>query len=153
MGSDPAALLDQLCSGLTGDRAAALRHAHALIRSALPSGYEEVVTGKMISWVVPLATYPMTYNKQPLPLASLAAQKNHNALYLMDPYLSAERAAAFERAYAASGKKLDMGKSCLRFRSIAELDEAAIRNAIAAVPVAKFIADYEASRSGSAPSA
>jgi hypothetical protein len=153
VGSDPAALLDQLCSGLSEDRAAAMRHVHALIRWALPAGYEEVVMGKMISWVIPLATYPKTYNKQPLPLASLAAQKTYNALYLMGLYLSAERAAAFEQAYAAAGKKLDMGTSCLRFRSIAQLDDGAIRDAIAVVPVATYITDYEAARSGASSSA
>jgi hypothetical protein len=152
MGSDTAALLDQLCSGLADERAAALRHVLSLVRSALPDGYEEVPTGRMVSWVIPLSTYPKTYNRQPLVLASLAAQKNHNALYLMGLYLSPERAKAFEQAYASAGKRLDMGKSCLRFSTVDDLDDAAIRDAIAAVPVATYVADYEASRSATSSS-
>ena len=111
------------------------------------------MSGKMIVWQVPLSRYPKTYNKQPLQLAALAAQKNHNALYLMCHYASPRRAAAFEEAYRIAGKKLDMGKSCLRFRGPEDLCDEAIAQAIAAVPVETFIADYEAARSGASSSA
>jgi hypothetical protein len=137
---------EALLAGLPPDRAEALAHARQLVNDALPPGYGEGVAGKMIVWTVPLERYPDTYNKQPLQLAALAAQKNHNALYLMGLYLSEERVREFEQAYAAAGKKLDMGKSCLRFRHADELCDAAVRAAIAAVPVETYIRGYEAAR-------
>ena len=140
--SSPEALL----AGLPPDRAAAIAHARDLVNSALPPGYEESVQGKMIVWSVPLKRFPDTYNKQPLQLAALAAQKSHNALYLMCSYMSEERTRELRRAYAAAGKKLDMGKSCLRFRRADELCDEAITDAIAAVPVETYIRDYEAAR-------
>jgi hypothetical protein len=137
---------EALLAGLPPDRAETLAHARKLVNDALPPGYEEGVAGKMIVWSVPLERYPDTYNKQPLQLAALAAQKNHNALYLVGAYLSPERTQALAQAYAAAGKKLDMGKSCLRFRTIADLCDQAVSAAISAVPVETFIRDYEAAR-------
>lgn len=116
------------------------------MNGALPPGYRESVQGKMIVWAIPLDRYPDTYNKQPLQLAALAAQKNHNALYLMGLYMSPERTRRFEDACRAAGKTLDMGKSCVRFRSAEDLCDEAVREAIAAVPVETYIADYEAAR-------
>ena len=137
---------EALLAGLPPERADALAHARRLVNDALPPGYEENVAGKMIVWSIPLERYPNTYNKQPLQLAALAVQKNYNALYLMGVYQSAERTAALQQAFATAGKKLDMGKSCLRFRSTDELCDAAVREAIAAVPVETYIRDYEAAR-------
>jgi hypothetical protein len=95
---------------------------------------------------VPLSRYPDTYNKQPLVYAALAAQKNHAALYLNCVYASAERTERLKAAWAAEGKKLDIGKSCLRFKRWQDVVEDALGEAIAAVQVATFIAEYEASR-------
>jgi hypothetical protein len=137
---------EALLAGLPPERSEALAHARQLVNDALPLGYHESVEGKMIVWSVPLERYPDTYNKQPLQLAALAAQKNYNALYLMGLYLSDERVREFQQAYAAAGKKLDMGKSCLRFRTADELCDAAVSAAIAAVPVETYIRDYDAAR-------
>ena len=131
---------------LEPERAADLAHVRGLVNAAIPPGYVESMQGKMIVWSIPLERYPTTYNKQPLQLAALAAQKNYSALYLTGLYLSAERTRRFEQAFAAAGKKLNMGKSCVRFRSAAELDEAAVRDAIASLPVDDYISEYEASR-------
>ena len=68
----------------------------------------------MISYVVPFARYPDTYNKQPLAVASLANQKRYMALYLMGIYAD-DGESWFQKAWKATGKKLDMGKSCVRF--------------------------------------
>ena len=137
---------DALIASLEPDRAAALSHARDLVNSALPPGYAEGVQGKMIVWTIPLGRYPNTYNKQPLQLAALAAQKSYSALYLMGLYMSEERVRRFEEAYRAAGKALDMGKICVRFRSAEDLCDKAVRDAIAAVPVDTYIRDYEASR-------
>lgn len=152
-GSPTAALLAELCAGLSPQRAEALRRAHELVRSVIPAGYEEVTAGRLIAWVIPLERFPKTYNKQPLMVVALAATKGHNALHLPLLYMSAERAAAFQQAYAQAGQKLDMGKGCVRFKAVADLNEAAITQAIAPVPVEDFVATYEAARSGASAAA
>ena len=75
----------------------------------------------MISYVVPLERFPTTYNGQALAVASLANQKRHMALYLMGVYGDEDAAAWLQEPWAATGKKLDMGKSCLRFRRLDDL--------------------------------
>jgi hypothetical protein len=93
--------------------------------------------------VVPLERYPNTYNQQPLAYVSLAAQKNYNSLYLMALYSFPEKDAAFRTAWAATGRTLNMGKSCVRFRTLADLDLDLIARTVASVFVEDFIANYE----------
>lgn len=112
----------------------------------LPSGYIERMNWGMISWELPLERYSGTYNGQPLVYAGLAAQKNHTALYLNCIHASDERTQRLREAYAAAGKKLDMGKSCVRFKKAEDLAEDVLARAIASVPVHSFIADYERTR-------
>jgi len=117
----------------------------ALVNSNLPSGYVERMNWGMISWELPLETYS-THNGQPLGFAALAAQKNYNALYLNCIYASEERTGKLKAAFADAGKKLDMGKSCIRFKKVDQLAEEALAAAIASVPVEELIAQAEASR-------
>lgn len=112
------------------------------IRDAMPEGYRLGVQWGMPGWVVPLETFPNTYNKQPLAYVSLAAQKNYNSLYLMGLYSIPELEAGFRSDWAAAGLKLDMGKSCLRFKSLADLDLDIIARTVASVPVEAFLATY-----------
>ena len=116
------------------------------INAALPAGYVEVMAYGMIGWVIPLADYPDTYNGQPLSYAGLAAQKNSNSLYLNCAYASPERTEGLRDAWGASGKKLDMGKSCIRFKRADDLALDLVRNEISATTPAEFIAVYEATR-------
>ncbi len=117
-----------------------------LVNANLPDGYRETMAWGMICWGIPLERYPNTYNGQPLGYAALAAQKNHLSLYLNGVYASEERAQRLKQAYAAAGKKLDMGKSCIRFKKAEELAEDVLAEAIRSVPVEEFIAEYERSR-------
>ena len=112
----------------------------------LPAGYKETMGWGMISYGIPLADYPNTYNGQPLCYAALAAQKNHYALYLMGVYSDAKKRAALETAFAKAGKRMDMGGSCLRFKRLEVLPLEAVGKVIASTPPRKFIATYEASR-------
>ena len=114
-----------------------------LIRRRLPRGYEETMNWGMITYELPLARYPDTYNGQPLAYASLAAQKNNYALYLMGGYSDPAVRTALEAGFKKAGKKLDMGKSCLRFRSLDDLPQDVIGHAIASTPPTKLIALYE----------
>jgi uncharacterized protein YdhG (YjbR/CyaY superfamily) len=131
---------------LPEDRRKVISKVRSVIRKHLPKGYEEKVTYGIISYQVPLKTLPDTYNGQPLCYAALAAQKNHNALYLMCAYGDAKQRAKLEQAFKTAGKKLDMGKACVRFKSAEDLPLPAIGKLIAAVPPAKYMATYEAAR-------
>ncbi len=118
----------------------------ALVRKHLPKGFKECFQFGMISWVIPFSRYPITYNKQPLAVASLAGQKNYNALYLHGIYASEAERKRFEQAYKQSGKKLYMGKSCIRFGAVTELATDVIANTLARVTPDVYIAAYEAGR-------
>jgi len=114
-----------------------------MVRAHMPKGYKQELRWGMISWEIPLAKYPDTYNGHPLCYAALAAQKNHIALYLMGAYMQTGQAAAIKAAFQKEGKRLDMGKSCIRFKKAADLPLAALGKSIAAVTPAKYIANYE----------
>lgn len=146
MVSSKAATPEAYIAELPPERAALVARLRALVNAAIPPGYVERMSWGMIGWEVPLETYPDTYNGQPLVYAALAAQKNHTALYLNCVYASAERTERLKQAWAATGRKLDMGKSCLRFKSGEDVADDVLAEAIAAVPVQAFIAEYEASR-------
>jgi hypothetical protein len=143
--STPQAYLDDL----PAERRQELAAVRDVVLRHLPDGYEETMNWGMISYELPLARYPATYNKQPLMLAALAAQKNHLALYLNCVYQAPDRAEALKERFAAAGKRLDMGKSCLRFKTADSLALDAIGDVIAGTPPERFIAEYEASRAAS----
>jgi uncharacterized protein DUF1801 len=131
---------------LPPERAALVSRLRDLINANLPGGYVERMNWGMISWEVPLTRYPDTYNGQPLVYAGLAAQKNYTALYLNCVYASEERSERMRTAWAAAGKKLDMGKSCLRFKRPEDVAEQVLAETIRSIPVDRFIAEYEAGR-------
>ncbi len=106
----------------------------SVVRKNLPKGYRETMNWGMISYELPLETYPDTYNKKPLCYAGLAAQKNFNTLYLMGAYGDSKQRKRLEDAFRKSGKKMDMGKSCLHFRSADDLPLETIGEVIAAIP-------------------
>src|SRR5687767_10180512 len=108
---------------LPPERAEFVSRLRNLVNANLPDGYVERMSWGMISWEVPSERYPDTYNGQPLVYAALAAQKNHTALYLNCVYASEERAERMKAQWAAAGRKLDMGKSCLRFKRAEDVAE------------------------------
>jgi hypothetical protein len=131
---------------LPADRRAEIERVRDLINEAIPAGYREGIGYGMIGWVVPLEEYPNTYNKQPLAYAGLAAQKKYNSLYLTCVYGSKERTQRLKVAAAAADKKLDMGKSCLRFRHADDLPLDHIRAEIASTTPEQFTRFYEQAR-------
>lgn len=114
-----------------------------VVRDAMPPGYVLGMNFGMPGWVIPLSTYPNTYNNKPLAYVSLAAQKNYHSLYLMALYGNPQADAAFRAEWAETGLKLDMGKSCLRFRSLADIDLHLIARCVASVSVEQYLATYE----------
>ena len=114
----------------------------------LPPGYAEGIEFGMISNHVPLERLPKAYNGRPLMYAALANQKHYVSLYLMNVYGDPETRTWFREQWAASGKRLDMGKSCIRFRSLENVPLDILGQAIARTPVERYLAKYEASRGG-----
>lgn len=145
MKSDATTVKEYLDS-LPEDRRKALAKVRREIRRNLPTGYEEGMLFGMISYHIPLKRYPETYNGQPLSYAALASQKRHMAVYLNNIYADADTQRWFENAYEATGKRLDMGKSCVRFRRLDDLPLELIGEAIARTSVDEFIDRYEAAR-------
>ena len=146
MVSSTATTVKEYLSGLPAERRRDIARVRSQIRANLPAGYKEMMQFGMIAYCVPLSRYPETYNGAPLLYAALAAQKNHNAVYLMGIYADADLRTWFEAGYKASGKKLDVGKSCVRFRTLDDLPLKLIGEAIAKMPAEKFIALYEDAR-------
>src|SRR5688500_13271462 len=104
----------------------------------MPDGYVERMAWGMISWEVASEGSGRTYNKQPLVYAALAAQKNYNALYLNCAYASAERTEQLRQAFKDAGKKLDMGKSCIRFKRAEDLPLEAIAREVGSTTPEEF---------------
>jgi uncharacterized protein YdhG (YjbR/CyaY superfamily) len=138
--------VDEYLEELPEDRREVVASVRKLIRKNLPRGYEEAIGFNMLCYQIPLEKYPETYNKQPLGYVALAAQKNYFALYLMGAYSDPAQRKALEDAFAKAGKKMDMGKSCLRFKTLADLPLDGLAKVIASTPPKKFIEMYERSR-------
>ncbi len=133
-------------ASLPEDRRQAIEAVRKVIRKNLPKGYEEGIQYGMIGYYVPHSVYPDGYHcdpRQPLPFASLASQKNHMAIYLMCIYGMPEQRAWFEKAWKATGRKLDMGKSCVRFKKLDDVALDVVGEAVRRVPVKAFVAHYE----------
>ena len=146
MASSKAATVEAYLQELPEDRREVVATVRGIILRNLPDGYVEAMNWGMITWEIPLERYPTTYNGQPLGYAALAAQKNNYSLYLMGVYADPEQEAALREAFRREGKKLDMGKSCVRFRKAADLPLDAIGELIAATTPEQYIARYEATR-------
>lgn len=141
-----AATVDEYLAALPEDRRAALQSVRETIRANLGDGYAEGMQYGMIGYFVPHSVYPPGYHcdpRQPLPFAGLASQKNHMSLYLSCLYGSGEHEARFRREWAKTGKKLDMGKACIRFKKLEDLPLEVIGQAVARIPAQAFIAHYE----------
>lgn len=147
MAASPAKTVDEYLGSLPPDRRDAVEAVRKVILENLPPGFEEGMQYGMLSYLVPFSRYPETYNGQPLTVAALASQKGYMAVYLMSVAGSPELTRWFENAYRATGKKLDMGKSCVRFKRLEDLPLDLVGEAIGKVGVDDFIVMQEAIRS------
>ncbi len=146
MATSTVTTVQDFLASLPAERQAVVTAVRDVILHHLPPGYRETMQGSMISYEIPLERYPETYNRQPLSYMALAAQKNHYALYLTSTYQNPEQATWLKDEFKRAGKKLDMGKSCLRFRRLEDLPLDVIGQACASTSVEQHIASYEASR-------
>lgn len=137
----------QYLSELPADRRSAIAAVRAVILKNLDKGYQEAMQYGMIGYSVPHALYPAGYHcdpKQPLPFAGLASQKSHMSLYIMSCYANRDEDKWLRDQFARSGKKLDMGKCCIRFKKVEDLPLDVIGEMIRRVPVKRHIEFYEA---------
>lgn len=141
-----AATVDEYLASLPGDRREALEQVRRVILERLPDGYVETMNWGMICYEVPLDIHPDTYNGKPLMYAALASQKNHMAVYLTGIYGDESARRRFEDAYRASGKRYDVGKSCVRFRRLDDLPLDVLGDAIAGMGVDEFVGVAEEGR-------
>jgi Domain of unknown function (DU1801) len=119
-----------------------------LIRDNLPAGFIETMAWGMIVFQVPLEVSGPTYNDQPLAAVALASQKNHISFYLSAIYASKELTSEFQSRWANSGKRLDMGKSCVRFTSLEKADLETLAWAVSRFDPVRFSETYSSARSG-----
>lgn len=138
--------VEDYLSELDDTRRESISTVRNVVLENLPDGYEEMMLFGMITYAVPLSTFPDTYNKQPLMYAALASQKRHMALYLTNVYGDGSLEAWFRKRYKATGKRLDMGKSCVRFRKLDDLPLDLVGETIAQTPINEFLEIYRASR-------
>jgi hypothetical protein len=142
MARSGATTVSEYLAELPPERAAAVQPVLEVIRGNLPPGYEEGIGWGMITWAVPLATYPDTYNKQPLLLAALANQKNYVSLYLNSMYTIPP----LRRVLDDSGRRLRMGKSCINYTRAEELPLDAVGEIIRRSDVASYVAAAKVAR-------
>lgn len=134
---------------LPEDRKPVMTELRNIILQNLPKGYLETITYGMLSYVVPHSVYPNGYHcdpKQPLPFMSIASQKNFIALYHMGLYSDENLLNWFKNEYSENcSAKLDMGKSCIRFKKINEIPMLLVGRLTSKVSVNDWIASYEKS--------
>jgi hypothetical protein len=139
-----AATVDEYLQELPDERRTVMAAMLDLIRKNIPKGYRESMTWGMITYEVPLEVFPDTYNGQPLGYVARAAQKDSFSLYLMRVYGDPKQREQLEKAFAKLGKKMNMGKSCLRFKRTDDLPLDTIAKLIASTSPETMIAFHEA---------
>ena len=145
MQSKATTVKDYLAS-LTEDRRSIVAALRKVIRQNIDKDFKEGMQDGALSYFLPHSKYPNGYHcnpEQPLPFAGIASQKNHVGLYLFCVYGSEKEAAAFRKGWLASGKKLDMGKSCVRIKKLEDIPLDVVGRTFARVTAKKFVASYE----------
>ena len=144
----PSTVADYLAS-LAPEKRAVIEEARALVHRHIPKGYAEFMNWGVINWGIPLEEFSNTYNGQPLCYVGLGAQKSYNSLYLMGVYdSSGEYTSPFARdllvgAFKKAGKRLDMGKCCLHFKTLDDLELTSVAKVIAMSTPKEYLAYYK----------
>jgi hypothetical protein len=138
----PATVAAYLAS-LTPEKRAVIEEARALVHKHIAKGYAEFMNWGVINWGIPLEEFADTYNGQPLCYVALGAQKNYNAFYLMGAHDGSNGAKQLADAFKKAGKRLDMGKCCLRFKRLDDLELTSVAKMIAMSTPEKYLAYYK----------
>ena len=141
-----AAYLDSLAP----EKRSVIEEARAFVHEHIPDGYAEFMNWGVINWGIPLDEFPDTYNGQPLCYVGLGAKKSYNSLYLMGAYdvSNGEYTSPFSQklladAFRKAGKRLDMGKCCLHFKKLDDLELTSVAKVIAMSTPKEYIAYYK----------
>ena len=140
--------VDTFLESLPEEKRAQMTAARRFILNNLAPGYEEIMQGNMIGYVVPHSVFPAGYHcnpKQPLGYMALACGKNYFSLHMLALYFDPQQQTTLEEEFSNAGKKLNMGKACVRFKSLDDLALVPLGNAISRMTVDKYIARYESS--------
>lgn len=139
--------VDEYISLVSEEKQEALKRLRAIILQNIPKGFEECINYDMIGYVVPKSIYPKGYHctpELPLPFVNIAAQKNFIALYHMGIYANKDLLDWFVAEYPKHCKtKLDMGKSCIRFKNVNNIPYELIAELVKKMSVDEWIATYE----------
>ena len=146
MFQNKAKTVSEYIDALPEERRAVVRKVRSVVKKHLPKGYTEQIGWGAITYAVPLKVLPDTYNGEPLCYAALAAQKNFYTLYLLGVYGDPARKKWLADEFKKRGKKFDMGKSCLHFKSVEDLPLDVVGEVIASTPMDAYIAHYRESR-------
>ncbi len=141
-----AATVEEFLAELPEDRRAAISALREVLLANLNEGFAEGMQYGGIGYFIPHTLYPAGYHcdpKQPLPFIGLANQKGHMALHLFCLYIDESGDERFREEWAKTGKKLDMGKACLRFKKVDDLALDVIGDTIKSITMADFVAHYE----------
>ena len=130
-------------ASLTPEKRAVIIEARAFVNKHIPSGYAEFMNWGVINWGIPLEEFPDTYNGQPLCYVGLGAQKSYSSFYLMAAYDGSDGAKLLADAFAKAGKRLDMGKCCLRFKALDDLELTSVAKLIAKSTPKQYLAYYK----------
>ncbi|HXT14978.1 MAG TPA: DUF1801 domain-containing protein [Gemmatimonadaceae bacterium] len=137
-------------ASLTPDKRTVIDEARAFVHKHLPKGYAEFMNWGVINWGIPFEEFSSTHNGQPLSYVGLGAKKSYNSLYLMGVFDSAtgEYTSPFSQtllvdAFKKAGKRLDMGKCCLHFKTLDDLELTSIANVIAMSTPKEYVAYYK----------
>ena len=130
-------------ASLTPERRAVIEEARSLVHKHISKGYAEFMNWGVVNWGIPLEQFPDTYNGQPLCYVGLGAKKNYNSFYLMSAYDGSNGAKLLADAFKKAGKRLDMGKCCLRFKTLDDLELTSVAKLIAMSTPKEYIAYYK----------
>ena len=140
---------DEYIASLPEGRRAHVAAVRDVVMANLPEGFEEGIQYGAIGWYVPLERFPETYNGEPLCLAALANRKDYIALYLNNVYGNTDTEQWFKERFASSGKRLNMGKSCVRFKRSDDLPLDVIGETIARTDLERYLEHYIEARGSS----
>ena len=143
MVSSKATTVSEYLASLPAERRKEMVAVRKMVKAHLPKGYKEAMGWGAICWEIPRSTYTKSHGRSPLCYVALAAQKNFLSLYLMAAYMDQTLAARIKAAFKESGKRLDMGKSCIHFKRADDLPLQALGEVVGVWPPALHILRYE----------
>lgn len=146
------ATVDAYLKTLAPDRLEMVQALRKVVNDNIRGGLVEGMQYGMIGYYVPHSIFPAGYHcdpKQPLPYAGIASQKSHVGFYFMCSYMTPELDAWFRKAWTATGRKLDMGVSCVRLKKMDDIDFDVIAELVRKIPGDEYIKIYESVRAQS----